>query len=39
MPDPIMGLSTQRPDVSVLRTDTPVMAYLPTDEVEMATPE
>lgn len=34
MPDPIMGLSTQRPEVSVLRTDSPIMAYRPVEEME-----
>ena len=35
MPDPSMGLTTQRPEISVLRADTPIMAFKPyTDDEE-----
>mmetsp|Transcript_20783 Transcript_20783/g.25421 ORF Transcript_20783/g.25421 Transcript_20783/m.25421 type:complete len:175 (+) Transcript_20783:669-1193(+) len=36
MPTPSMGLSTQRPDVSILRTDTPILAYMPDADGELA---
>ena len=29
MPTANMGMATQRADVSILRTDTPVLAFLP----------
>jgi len=34
MPDPRMGLSTQRPEISVLRADTAIMTYKPFDPTE-----
>lgn len=34
MPDPSMQLTTQRPEVSVLRADTPIMAFLPISDAE-----
>ena len=34
MPDPRMQLTTQRPEVSVLRADTPIMAFKPLSDDE-----
>ena len=34
MPDPRMQLTTQRPEVSVLRADTPLMAFKPLSDDE-----